>query len=344
MKIIHTADLHLGKNYKGEIPIEIADQLEHDIWNTLIDLCKKSNEEKVDLMLIAGDLYERDFFTLSDMNYLMDILGSCNFPVAIAAGNHDYLKEGDLFSQVEIPSNILLFPPKFTAMDLEQCNCRLFGYSYDDVHPTIELNPPKLHAQYKNILLIHGWIQDNPYLTLDPTFLDQFDYVALGHIHKRGQATKKAYYSGSLEPLNFKETGPHGYIELLWEEDLTITYRNFSQKEFIVKTLTLDDENIMEVIESIENQINPNHLYEFILEGRVKDPWFVEELLNRRIKGRYVKFVNHLKPLYSIEALKEEFQGQLLGSYIQTLDQKDEKYQKALQLGLEYLLEAKDEA
>ena len=63
-----------------------------------------------------------------------------------------------------------------------------------------------------NILLLHGGTKDQ--LDIDfRVFVDsKFDYVALGHIHKRDMLGDNVAYAGSLVALDHTETGEHGFV------------------------------------------------------------------------------------------------------------------------------------
>ena len=50
MRILHTADWHLGKNLEGHSRLDEQEEF-------LEDIIKIVNDEKVDLVIIAGDIY-----------------------------------------------------------------------------------------------------------------------------------------------------------------------------------------------------------------------------------------------------------------------------------------------
>ena len=51
MRILHTADWHLGKNLEGHSRLDEQEEF-------LEDIIKIVNDEKVDLVIIAGDIYD----------------------------------------------------------------------------------------------------------------------------------------------------------------------------------------------------------------------------------------------------------------------------------------------
>ena len=52
MKILHLADLHLGKNVSG---LSMIDSQRH-VLNQAIELCKKEN---IKCIIVSGDVYDR---------------------------------------------------------------------------------------------------------------------------------------------------------------------------------------------------------------------------------------------------------------------------------------------
>ncbi|MCL2678469.1 MAG: exonuclease subunit SbcD [Clostridiales bacterium] len=86
MKILHTADLHLGKLLEGRSRLAEQEAL-------LEELCQIAEEEKADLVLLAGDIYdgynpsaqaEKLFFA-----FLRQLSAGGQRAVAAIAGNHD---------------------------------------------------------------------------------------------------------------------------------------------------------------------------------------------------------------------------------------------------------------
>ncbi|MDW0117121.1 exonuclease SbcCD subunit D [Sporosarcina thermotolerans] len=97
MKFFHTADWHLGKLVKG---VYMTEGQRH-VLRQFIDAIK---EEKPDVILIAGDLYDRavpptDAVTLLD-EVLREIVVDLKTPVIAVAGNHDSPSRLDFGSEL----------------------------------------------------------------------------------------------------------------------------------------------------------------------------------------------------------------------------------------------------
>jgi len=86
MKFIHTADWHLGRSFYN---ISLIDDQAH-VLNQLIDLTR---EAKPDLLIIAGDVYDRAVPSTEAVKLLDEVLCrlilDLKVPVFVIAGNHD---------------------------------------------------------------------------------------------------------------------------------------------------------------------------------------------------------------------------------------------------------------
>ena len=87
MKFIHTADWHLGKLFYGNYLTEEQEWLLEHQFIPLVD------EEKPDVILLSGDVYDRsvppaeavDLFN----HVISEICGRRHIPMVVISGNHD---------------------------------------------------------------------------------------------------------------------------------------------------------------------------------------------------------------------------------------------------------------
>ena len=86
MKILHLADLHLGKILQEQSLIEDQKYMLNEIINTI-------KEENVEAILISGDIYDRSIPSVEAVNLLDEFLKKLakelKLKVFIIAGNHD---------------------------------------------------------------------------------------------------------------------------------------------------------------------------------------------------------------------------------------------------------------
>ena len=86
MKILHTGDWHLGRYLHGVSLLE-------DQAHVLAQLVELARSEKVDAVIIAGDVYDRSVPPADAVAVLDDVLSrlvvGAGIPVILIAGNHD---------------------------------------------------------------------------------------------------------------------------------------------------------------------------------------------------------------------------------------------------------------
>ena len=85
MKLLHLADLHLGKVVRGFSMLEDQRYLLRQIVET-------AKSEAVDVVLIAGDVYDKHFPSEEAVTLLDDFLSelrTCGLRIMMIAGNHD---------------------------------------------------------------------------------------------------------------------------------------------------------------------------------------------------------------------------------------------------------------
>lgn len=87
MKFLHTSDWHLGMSLRGNISYET------DQRYAINNICEIAVSEKVDGILIAGDVFDRSVASADAIKMYDEIVtyicGELNIPVFIIAGNHD---------------------------------------------------------------------------------------------------------------------------------------------------------------------------------------------------------------------------------------------------------------
>lgn len=234
MKIFHTSDLHLGRMLYGHSLTCDQQYFLEEVFLPKIRL------EKPDLIFISGDIYDRKIASVESIKLFDSFLSSLldlSIPAVIISGNHDsneriaimktalrksgiYLATSieDVFHPVEInsqgekiqlflipyidPAYIRDFFPEDELLTENSCMKRL-----------VEEIKPLYKDDYTRILLSHCFVAGSEISDSESTlfvggsteistsvFAD-FDYVALGHLHRAQKAGKNGRYSGS--PLKY---------------------------------------------------------------------------------------------------------------------------------------------
>jgi DNA repair exonuclease SbcCD nuclease subunit len=354
LKFIHIADIHIGARPDAAFPW--GAKREKEIlasFNKIIDLC---NEEQVDLLLIAGDLFHRQplIRELKEVNYCFEKLNRTQ--VVFIAGNHDYIGARSNYTGFPWSLNVHMLDAE--AMDsiyLEDINTEIYGFSYhtrditearyDKVYPGCE--------ERINILLAHGGDEKNIPIDKKAVQSHGFDYVALGHIHKPEMFSDRMAYAGSLEPLDKNETGARGYIigEIKKPEDdssISIAFvPNSSRRYFKLELPVCPDITNGEVLDMAKEKIKENgaeNIYSFAITG-LRDTDIIFHKEDIMTLGNIIEAEDETVPDYDFESLYHENEDNIIGLYIKRIREEagqDMIAQKALYYGIEALLGAKN--
>ncbi|GAA5229418.1 exonuclease SbcCD subunit D [Arthrobacter cryoconiti] len=85
MKLLHTSDWHLGRSFHGVGTLEAQRRFADQLLETVV-------QEHVDVVLLAGDVYDRALPGVDVVNLFDEILGRLNVAgvaIVITSGNHD---------------------------------------------------------------------------------------------------------------------------------------------------------------------------------------------------------------------------------------------------------------
>ncbi len=345
MKFIHAADIHLGvKPDKGKAWSSIRAS---EIENTFDKLIEIAEERKVDLLLLAGDVFHTppDLAQLKNLDYRLSKLTATR--TIMIAGNHDYIEEGSAAESYDFKSNTVLMPRDcFSNAYMEDINTCITGFSYgkalytDDV--TVDIAPQKENAI--NILLMHGGDETHVPINFRELAEAGFDYVALGHIHKpRHMVKNKMAYSGSLEPIDCTETGRRGFIygqcvdgetRIKWEP---LNCRSYINLGFEVKP-EYSGAQIVDVIRRQIEKMGTNHIYRIILQGQLGNG-VKPDFSQLKLKYKIYDITDNTMYEYDMDKLLLDNENNLMGRFIKTLSEADDvTSRKALKYGIEAMI------
>lgn len=179
MKIFHISDLHLGKIVNNFSMLE-------DQAYVIKQLYFHIEREKPDVILIAGDLYDRAVPSVHAVELLnemlLNIVKTLNTPILAIAGNHDsgerldfgstLFKDSSLYISGTLkenidkiilqdsfgPVNFYLIPfsePAYTRLIFNDDNIRTFDDSMNKIISKISIN---INTNERNIAIAHGYI------------------------------------------------------------------------------------------------------------------------------------------------------------------------------------------
>lgn len=238
MKILHLGDLHLGKRV-NEISM-IEDQ--KFILDQIVTLVK---EEKIDVILLCGDIYDKAIPTIEAIHLLdefLEELSDLKVKVLMISGNHDSSERLSFGRNLFKRSNLYIasqFNQEIEKITIKEDGYNINFYMLPFVKPayinhvlkiqteTYEecfkhlMEQVKINEDETNILLAHQFVtvgKNSPELSdsetsglggidnIDYRLFDAFDYVALGHIHKpQAMGREMVRYAGSILKYSFSE-------------------------------------------------------------------------------------------------------------------------------------------
>lgn len=213
MKFAHMGDCHLGGWRQEGLGL-----LSSKSFEFAIDKCLK---EKVDFVLIAGDLFDSAYppiETLKEAFSEFRKLKEANIPVFIIAGSHDYSASGKSFIDVlekaglcknvfvseEKDEKIYLFPTIYQNVAIYGYPGKKSGLEVDEIARIKLHDSPGLFK----ILMLHTAIRDAvgniPINAVDEKQLPKVDYLAMAHLHIKYNKEGRVY-SGPIFPNNLLE-------------------------------------------------------------------------------------------------------------------------------------------
>ena len=233
-KILHAADIHLDSPLRNLRKYEDApsDQIRGASRRALENLVNLAVAEEVDLVVIAGDLYDGDWqdqntglFFVSQASRLID----AGIPVVVIRGNHDAFNKMTL--NLRLPKNpdgsdVMMSEKSVDTreFDFGDLSVAVHGRSYRKQHERGDLvkDYPAARSGMFNLGLLHtsltGFEGHTAYAPCTPQQLADFDYDywALGHIHQRNEhqveGAAPVVFSGIVQGRKINEPGAKGCV------------------------------------------------------------------------------------------------------------------------------------
>ncbi len=347
MKLIHTADVHLGASPDMGYPWEA--ERSASLWSTFRRLIENVKYEKPDLLLISGDLFHGcpSIDDLQEVNYLFSTIPEVT--VVLCAGNHDNLGKSDAYVKFNWAKNVVgLWSRELSSVSILGKDVRVYGLSYYDNEAAVDLYADAARAgnEKYHILLMHGGdAKHSPVKRARLAQMD-FDYIAMGHIHKGGYVIKnKALYSGALVPIDRNDTGEHGYIAVQLDENgAHAEFVKFAPYKYDELTIYSDsDDTVLSLEDKIKAAVyekGENNSYRLTIQGSSKAAGRLS-LQSLFEIGHILEINDMTAPLLDLDELCVKYKGTLAEEYILALQDRDDEVSRyALNEGIGVILQA----
>ena len=335
MRFIHLADVHLADN--SSFDNSLGQSIRENTWNSFEQIFIDNKD--TDFALIAGDLFERSFFSSKDFKNLYRIFEDYGKDIYYVTGNHDYFDEFNTIFLNQKPNNLHIFTDDKISL-FEKDGMRVYGLSYKDRIFNGDFDYDlDLDQEFFNILLAHGdlGLSSTNYLDLDPNRLRQmgFDYVALGHIHKAANIYN-IYYPGSTEPHDFSDIHDYGYI--LYEDGIVSqidsSFMNFTTLDINASDYSDEDEIVDAINKTLPNKIN------FLRINMSGDLDFNLKKIEKNIEADYIKI--NIVQNTSFDNMAKIYPNSLLSKFDEKFSKEPKQIeQRAKDIGIEAILRSK---
>ena len=125
IRFLHGADFHLDSAFGALPPGQAAARESRELALRLADYVK---EHGIDLVLLAGDLFDSASPFRETGEQLAAALGQMRARVFISPGNHDWYGPGSPWETVDWPENVHIFrEPRMAALELPELTFPVLG-------------------------------------------------------------------------------------------------------------------------------------------------------------------------------------------------------------------------
>ncbi len=252
MIIAHIADLHFGKNVNGFSLIE-------DQKHIVNEIIKKLEEESVEALIVAGDVYDKSVPSIEAINlfdFFINRLIELGITTFIISGNHDNSDRLSFASDVLRKHKIHVvtkYNGSLNYADLKNVRFYMLPFikpidvkhyfdeeidSYDKALRLV-VDSEELDDTRVNILIAHQFVtasgsaitsdsevfQVGTLDNIDFSAFKKFDYTALGHLHRpQSVGDDNIRYSGSILKYSFSECNDTKSMVVLDTNDMKKKY------------------------------------------------------------------------------------------------------------------------
>jgi exonuclease SbcD len=249
LKILHTADIHLGAKFSGLG--NKGDSQREQLRATFKNVIATAINERVNIVLIVGDLFDSNQQPQRNIDLVIEqfnLLNQNNIPVCLIPGTHDSLDSSSIYRKVNFEgrcSNLKIFTDEDISYK-EYPGLDLTVYGKPNLSNRSRISPLKglkrLTSSKFHIAMAHGSFyipekiaEDDHVFRLEEVKVSDMDYLALGHWHRVYSCSEKpsAWYSGPPEWIpDQKEKGAVLLVSLLDSGEVKVELKKVGLREY----------------------------------------------------------------------------------------------------------------
>jgi DNA repair protein SbcD/Mre11 len=320
LRLLHTADVHLGARH-DDLGEAAAAQRERQFaaFKATIDL---AISEKVDILLIAGDLFDSNTQPRRSVERVageLRRLVAARIRTVIIPGTHDCYDRASIYRAYDLAALagseagddlVTVLTPSVPSIHLSACEATvqatIFPTKRAPYSPLRDIRIAEESAAGWNIGMVHGSIsipdrtdRDEVVVTKEEIAATGLDYLALGHWHsaQQGRAGTTAYaYSGAPEPVAVNQDGAGKVLLVELDEaggtkKVRITERTVGKTRF--DKLDLDVATIgsqADLLTALSARADPDLVFDVRLTGVRPDELDIEaNEIEEQLKGSFLR-------------------------------------------------------
>ncbi len=333
LKFIHAADFHLDSAF-GALQARQAAARRRESRELAFRLANYVNSHHIDLVLLAGDLFDSGSAFRETGEQLAEALGQMQARVFIAPGNHDWVGPGSPWLTVNWPENVHIFlENRLTAVEVPDWNLTVHGAAFTAPEQAEGfLKGVAVPADGKiHIGILHGEL-DPAEARYDPIRKEEIAasglvYLALGHIHRKGRlqcGNTLCAWPGCPEGRGFDELGEKGFYEGVIDGagKVSLTFVPFARHRYAIWGVDVTGRSPREAVEASLPDETAQDLYRIILTGETGEGGADAAALQEALADRFyaLEVRDHTRMAEDIWARAEE--DSLRGLFLRALRDK----------------------
>lgn len=282
IKILHAADFHLDSAFAG-LSGEQAKLRRRESRQLLERLSNYVNQNGVQIVLLAGDLFDGATSYRETVETLIDALAGMTARVFIAPGNHDFYAARSPYATLRWPENVHIFKTReIERVEVPELGCAVYGAAFTDAAQETSLLDGFTAPDdgLTHLMVLHGDLTAAE-ARYDPVTREQIaasnlDYLALGHTHKFGgveTAGRTAYaYSGCPEGRGFDELDDKGFLCGTVERgEVDIKFIPFAKRHYRILRVDVTDQKPEDALQAAMPETAASDLCRVIFTGETDE-------------------------------------------------------------------------
>ena len=296
-QFIHAADFHMDSAFSALTPRQAAAR-RRESRELPARLAEYVGSHPVDLVLLAGDLFDSDGFYRETAEALRDGLGQMAPPVFIAPGNHDWCGPGSPYTAMDWPENVHIFRTgAVESVPLPALHAVVHGAAFTAPEQRESLLRGFRAPEDGNVhlMVLHGEL-DPPQPRYDPIAREEAEasglhYLALGHIHRRGSRRlggTLCAWPGCPEGRGFDELGEKGFYHGIVDGGaVTLQFVPFARRRYEILQVDVTGRPPLAAVEEALPEDTRDHLYRLLLTGETGEGGVDTAALREALTDRF---------------------------------------------------------